>query len=391
MKTTIKLILLTLLFLFDSIFYSSKIINKSIHAQSLDNSKTSNSEQEDFNPLFEYFNNFIELGLIQSQKSTKEKRPEDLGSVLKSIRISNQYLSNNIIFTKSDLEVNSKPKRKISYTIQDKKNKGFFNIDYRYYKNELEYRKYYDTSENYTLDSYFNNYKEIKYKFGFGPLDYFEDSMEVSLYIFQMESYGSYSIQSRMIPQENIGLVYSHATNLIFYNYLFPTQQYYTQNGTLKIYTDGWGMVFGFNTKFFRIFSIYQIFDMQFFSVRANLSIFSPNVPFYNQQKKSYDYATQVLSVKKNLDFNINFYYELGFSITINRIGFKIGTYLTMPLILDSDYLKPKGYIIYLSNPIQIEKLENNIAIFYKGDPANQSNTFSLGIGGITFGFISKF
>jgi len=78
-KTTIKLILITLLYLFDSLFYSSKIINKSIHPQSLDNSKTSNSEQEDFHSLLEYFNNFIELGLIQSQKSTKEKKTRGSG------------------------------------------------------------------------------------------------------------------------------------------------------------------------------------------------------------------------------------------------------------------------------------------------------------------------
>jgi len=44
------------------------------------------------------FISFLEYGFVQTNKSNK-KPSEDLGSVISSIRLANQFQSNNIIFS----------------------------------------------------------------------------------------------------------------------------------------------------------------------------------------------------------------------------------------------------------------------------------------------------
>ncbi|MFN3603643.1 MAG: hypothetical protein ACK4UJ_02905 [Leptonema sp. (in: bacteria)] len=338
-----------------------------------------------------FWENFLEIGIINIPKS-KEKPPEDLGSVIRSIRIANQFLSNQVTFSlqQTDL-VENKPKKLISYSLSPS-SKFFVNFTYKFYDNQIEYRRYYDTNENFTLDTYINDYRESKIKFGLGPLNYFKDSIEASFYFFNVSTKGIYQIQNRIIPTEHIGFAGNSTLSYFLYNHLQPSSQPFTYiYGLNKIVTAGFGFLFGSNAKFWKIFSIYQIFDFSLFSVKANLSNLTPSFEFYNTTTKRYEYVPQIINVEKTLDGNMLFQYELGFSITVNKIGFKWGIYWTLPLLLDVDYLKPKGYVIYLSDPIQIQSLEQQVQIFYKGDSSNQTKTFSLGLGGITFGVVSKF
>lgn len=336
--------------------------------------------------------NFLELGIVQFQKGNK-KDPEDLGSVLSSIRIANQFLSQEAVLSLQETEVvEKKPKRVISYSIVPKDSKIFFNLTYKFYDNRLEYRRYYDTQENFTLDTYINDYKESKIKFGVGPLDYFTDSSEVSFYYFQIETRGTYEIQTRKVSASDIGFAGGSTLSYFFYNFLKPSTTPLTYYyGTNHVRTQGIGLLMGWNTKFWKIFSIYNIFDFQMFRIDAKLSNLSQNAQFYSSSTKQYQYVPQMTYVEKNLDSNLLMYYELGFSITIGKIGFKWGIYWTLPMILDTDSLEPKGYVITFTNPIQIQTLESEVKIFYKGDPSNHTETFQIGLGGTTFGFVSKF
>lgn len=311
--------------------------------------------------------------------------------MLNSIRVSNQFLSNNPVFSYQKTEIKEKkPKRRISYTIKPKDNNFFFNVQYAFYNDRLEYRKYFDTNQNFTLDTFINDNKEIKLKLGIGPLDYFEDSFETSFYYFEYQNRGTYRVQTRLLTDIETPIVYAPSELFLFYNAINPTTIYYN-DGTVNTKTKGLGFFIGWNSKFYRIFSIYNILDFQFFSIHGTFSSFSPLYQYYDTTTRTYINTTQIITVKKNLDFNMNLYYELGFSITLNKIGFKYGWYWTLPLIIDTDYLKPKGYIIYLTNPIRIEPLENSVQLFYKGDPGNQTQTFSMGLGGIVFGIVTKF
>ena len=60
----------------------------------------SNSNLSDVleNPLLGNFISFLEYGFVQTNKSNK-KPPEDLGSVISSIRLANQFQSNNNTFS----------------------------------------------------------------------------------------------------------------------------------------------------------------------------------------------------------------------------------------------------------------------------------------------------
>ena len=354
----------------------------------------SNSNLSDVleNPLFGNFISFLEYGFVQTNKSNK-KPPEDLGSVISSIRIANQFQSNNNIFSYQNTYIKDQsPKRKISYTLKDRDSNAFFGIQYNFYDNRLEYRQYFDTNNYYTLDTYLNDYKENKIRFGVGPLDYFQDSNEFSVYYFEIVSRGSYRTQSRQLQDKELWQLGIPPDLFLLYNSInYPNSTSFI-DGTTDVKTQGIGYRIGFNGKFWYIFSIYNIIDFELFSLNGKLSTFSPAYQYYDSQSRQYLTATQILYVKKNLSFNMNMYYELGFSVTLSKVGFKWGFYWTLPLILDDEYLTPKGYIIYVTqNSIKVELLDQFVQLFYKGDPANQTSTFSLGLSGITFGIVSKF
>jgi len=354
----------------------------------------SNSNLSDVleNPLFGNFISFLEYGFVQTNKSNK-KPPEDLGSVISSIRIANQFQSNNNIFSYQNTYIKDQsPKRKISYTLKDRDSNAFFGIQYNFYDNRLEYRQYFDTNNYYTLDTYLNDYKENKIRFGVGPLDYFQDSSELSVYYFEIVSRGSYRTQSRQLQDKELWQLGIPPDLFLLYNSInYPNSTSFI-DGTTDVKTQGIGYRIGFNGKFWYIFSIYNIIDFELFSLNGKLSTFSPAYQYYDSQSRQYLTATQILYVKKNLSFNMNMYYELGFSVTLSKVGFKWGFYWTLPLILDDEYLTPKGYIIYVTqNSIKVELLDQFVQLFYKGDPANQTSTFSLGLSGITFGIVSKF
>ena len=354
----------------------------------------SNSNLSDVleNPLFGNFISFLEYGFVQTNKSNK-KPPEDLGSVISSIRIANQFQSNNNIFSYQNTYIKDQsPKRKISYTLKDRDSNAFFGIQYNFYDNRLEYRQYFDTNNYYTLDTYLNDYKENKIRFGVGPLDYFQDSNEFSVYYFEIVSRGSYRTQSRQLQDKELWQLGIPPDLFLLYNSInYPNSTSFI-DGTTDVKTQGIGYRIGFNGKFWYIFSIYNIIDFELFSLNGKLSTFSPAYQYYDSQSRQYLTATQILYVKKNLSFNMNMYYELGFSVTLSKVGFKWGFYWTLPLLLDNDYLKPKGYVIYVTqNSIKVELLDQFVQLFYKGDAANQTSTFSLGLSGITFGMVSKF
>jgi hypothetical protein len=354
----------------------------------------SNSNLSDVleNPLFGNFISFLEYGFVQTNKSNK-KPPEDLGSVISSIRIANQFQSNNNIFSYQNTYIKDQsPKRKISYTLKDRDSNAFFGIQYNFYDNRLEYRQYFDTNNYYTLDTYLNDYKENKIRFGVGPLDYFQDSSELSVYYFEIVSRGSYRIQSRQLEDTELWQLGIPLDLFLLYNSInYPNSTSFI-DGTTDVKTQGIGYRIGFNGKFWYIFSIYQILDFETFRLNGNLSTFSPVYQYYDSQSKKILTATQILYVKKNLSFNMNMYYELGFSVTLSKVGFKWGFYWTLPLILDDEYLTPKGYIIYVTqNSIKVQELDQFVQLFYKGDLSNQTSTFSLGLSGITFGIVSKF
>lgn len=354
----------------------------------------SNSNLSDVleNPLFGNFISFLEYGFVQTNKSNK-KPPEDLGSVISSIRIANQFQSNNNIFSYQNTYIKDQsPKRKISYTLKDRDSNAFFGIQYNFYDNRLEYRQYFDTNNYNTLDTYLNDYKENKIRFGVGPLDYFQDSNEFSVYYFEIVSRGSYRTQSRQLQDKELWQLGIPPDLFLLYNSInYPNSTSFI-DGTTDVKTQGIGYRIGFNGKFWYIFSIYNIIDFELFSLNGKLSTFSPAYQYYDSQSRQYLTATQILYVKKNLSFNMNMYYELGFSVTLSKVGFKWGFYWTLPLILDDEYLTPKGYIIYVTqNSIKVELLDQFVQLFYKGDPANQTSTFSLGLSGITFGIVSKF
>jgi len=354
----------------------------------------SNSNLSDVleNPLFGNFISFLEYGFVQTNKSNK-KPPEDLGSVISSIRIANQFQSNNNIFSFQNTYIKDQsPKRKISYTLKDRDSNAFFGIQYNFYDNRLEYRQYFDTNNYNTLDTYLNDYKENKIRFGVGPLDYFQDSNEFSVYYFEIVSRGSYRTQSRQLQDKELWQLGIPPDLFLLYNSInYPNSTSFI-DGTTDVKTQGIGYRIGFNGKFWYIFSIYNIIDFELFSLNGKLSTFSPAYQYYDSQSRQYLTATQILYVKKNLSFNMNMYYELGFSVTLSKVGFKWGFYWTLPLILDDEYLTPKGYIIYVTqNSIKVELLDQFVQLFYKGDPANQTSTFSLGLSGITFGIVSKF
>jgi hypothetical protein len=354
----------------------------------------SNSNLSDVleNPLFGNFISFLEYGFVETNKSNK-KPPEDLGSVISSIRIANQFQSNNIIFSYQNTYIKDQsPKRKISYTLKDRDSNAFFGIQYNFYDNRLEYRQYFDTNNYYTLDTYLNDYKENKIRFGVGPLDYFQDSSELSVYYFEIVSRGSYRIQSRQLQDKELWQLGIPPDLFLLYNSInYPNSTSFI-DGTTDVKTQGIGYRIGFNGKFWYIFSIYNIIDFELFSLNGKLSTFSPAYQYYDSQSRQYLTATQILYVKKNLSFNMNMYYELGFSVTLSKVGFKWGFYWTLPLLLDDEYLTPKGYIIYVTqNSIKVQELDQFVQLFYKGDAANQTSTFSLGLSGITFGIVSKF
>jgi hypothetical protein len=354
----------------------------------------SNSNLSDVleNPLLGNFISFLEYGFVQTNKSNK-KPPEDLGSVISSIRIANQFQSNNNIFSYQNTYIKDQsPKRKISYTLKDRDSNAFFGIQYNFYDNRLEYRQYFDTNNYYTLDTYLNDYKENKIRFGVGPLDYFQDSSELSVYYFEIVSRGSYRIQSRQLQDKELWQLGIPPDLFLLYNSInYPNSTSFI-DGTTDVKTQGIGYRIGFNGKFWYIFSIYNIIDFELFSLNGKLSTFSPAYQYYDSQSRQYLTATQILYVKKNLSFNMNMYYELGFSVTLSKVGFKWGFYWTLPLILDDEYLTPKGYIIYVTqNSIKVQELDQFVQLFYKGDAANQTSTFSLGLSGITFGIVSKF
>ncbi len=354
----------------------------------------SNSNLSDVleNPLLGNFISFLEYGFVQTNKSNK-KPPEDLGSVISSIRLANQFQSNNNTFSFQNTYIKDQsPKRKISYTLKDRDSNAFFGIQYNFYDNRLEYRQYFDTNNYYTLDTYLNDYKENKIRFGVGPLDYFQDSSELSVYYFEIVSRGSYRIQSRQLQDKELWQLGIPPDLFLLYNSInYPNSTSFV-DGTTDVKTQGIGYRIGFNGKFWYIFSIYNIIDFELFSLNGKLSTFSPAYQYYDSQSRQYLTATQILYVKKNLSFNVNMYYELGFSVTLSKVGFKWGFYWTLPLILDDEYLTPKGYIIYVTqNSIKVQELDQFVQLFYKGDAANQTSTFSLGLSGITFGIVSKF
>lgn len=354
----------------------------------------SNSNLSDVleNPLLGNFISFLEYGFVQTNKSNK-KPPEDLGSVISSIRIANQFQSNNNTFSFQNTYIKDQsPKRKISYILKDRDSNAFFGIQYNFYDNRLEYRQYFDTNNYYTLDTYLNDYKENKIRFGVGPLDYFQDSSELSVYYFEIVSRGSYRTQSRQLQDKELWQLGIPPDLFLLYNSInYPNSTSFI-DGTTDVKTQGIGSRIGFNGKFWYIFSIYNIIDFELFSLNGKLSTFSPAYQYYDSQSRQYLTATQILYVKKNLSFNVNMYYELGFSVTLSKVGFKWGFYWTLPLILDDEYLTPKGYIIYVTqNSIKVQELDQFVQLFYKGDAANQTSTFSLGLSGITFGIVSKF
>jgi len=354
----------------------------------------SNSNLSDVleNPLLGNFISFLEYDFVQTNKSNK-KPPEDLGSVISSIRIANQFQSNKIVLSYQNTYIKDQsPKRKISYTLKGRDSNAFFGIQYNFYDNRLEYRQYFDTNNYYTLDTYLNDYKENKIRFGVGPLDYFQDSSESSVYYFEIASRGSYRTQSRQLQDIELWQLGIPPDLFLLYNSInYPNSTSFI-DGTTDVKTQGIGYRMGFNTKFWYIFSIYNIIDFELFSLNGKLSTFSPAYQYYDSQSRQYLTATQILYVKKNLSLNMNMYYELGFSVTLSKVGFKWGFYWTLPLILDNKYLKPKGYVIYVTqNSIKVELLDQSVQLFYKGDPANQTSTFSLGLSGITFGIVSKF
>ncbi len=357
--------------------------NPYVLKQSRNDEKTSSSS------LWE---NFLELGLTQLSK-TKKKSPEDLSAIINSIRIANQFQNQEVTLAFQESEIpEKKPKKSISYSISPSNSIFFVNFTYKFYDNQLEYRRYYDTKENFTLDSFVTDYRESKIKLGGGPLDFFKDSFEASFYLFRIESKGIYEVQTRQIPQSEVFLARPSTLSYFFYNYLrpgsVPLSYIYGNN---KVNTSGIGFYLGSNIKFWKIFSIYNVLDFTMFRIKATLSNLSPSYSFYNQTARKIEYVPQIIYVTKNLDFNMLFYYELGFSVTVGKVGFKWGVYFTMPLILDIDLEKPKGYIIALTNPIQINSLEE-AKIFYKGDLSNKTQkVFDIFLGGITFGAVSKF
>lgn len=285
----------------------------------------SNSNLSDVleNPLFGNFISFLEYGFVQTNKSNK-KPPEDLGSVISSIRIANQFQSNNNIFSYQNTYIKDQsPKRKISYTLKDRDSNAFFGIQYNFYDNRLEYRQYFDTNNYYTLDTYLNDYKENKIKFGVGPLDYFQDSSELSVYYFEIVSRGSYRTQSRQLQDKELWQLGIPPDLFLLYNSInYPNSTSFI-DGTTDVKTQGIGYRIGFNGKFWYIFSIYNIIDFELFSLNGKLSTFSPAYQYYDSQSRQYLTATQILYVKKNLSFNMNMYYELGFSVTLSKVGFK--------------------------------------------------------------------
>lgn len=372
-----------------------------LQGETLGNNKSTNKSSDNSSGLFDQF---LELGITQLTKNNKKKPPEDLGSVLSSIRLQNQFLSNQNLFNYQETQIkDQQPKRRISYSIREKDG-GFFNINYAFYNHRLEYRKYLiqgnndnqsNNNYNYSLDIYLNDYKETKYKLGIGPMDYFEDSTEVSFSYFEILTRGTYRVLTRNLSTQNTFLTYLPVENYLLLTSIIPEFQQLPISfidGTTNVNTKGFGITYGSNTKFWKIFSFYNLFELQFFSIKGNFSTFSPLISTYNISTGTFEQALQIIYINKQLDFNMNMLYELGFSVTVNQIGFKWGAYLTMPLILDTDYLSPKGYIINVySNRVDISPVETNIQLFYKGDLSNQTKRFSLGLGGITFGLVTKF
>lgn len=344
-------------------------------------------ESEQYSSSF--LNHLLETGIIYLSKN-KQKEPEELNSVISSIRIRNKFLSNRNIFQFQESQVlNKQNPFYINYTLFFKDFNLFMNLSHKFSNSQTIINKYYDTNNNFTLDTYIHDYKDSRFKFGSGFLDYFKDSYEFSLYYRTMQTNGIYTLQTREVPPEYASLLGGSSENYLLYN-LSNSGSFSFINGTNKVRTDGFGFVMGWNFKFWEIFSIYNSLDLYFFKIHANLSTYSPSVEFYNDTKKQLEYGSQILHVTKNLNFNMNMYYEIGFAITFADIGFKWGSYWNLPLILDADYKKPKGYIINISDQIYIQDLNQEINLFYKSDPSNQTKTFQLGLVGITFGLIKK-
>ncbi|MCS7204396.1 MAG: hypothetical protein NZ853_01725 [Leptospiraceae bacterium] len=252
--------------------------------------------------------NFLDIG-VQLIQRTNRKDPEDLGSVVNSIRLANQFLDNQNQFSIMEREVKTKPKRTILYNRRLEYD-GFIGVNYKFYDNQVEYRKYYDTNDNFTLDTFFNDFSELMIKFGFGPLDYFTDSDEISLYYKKIKSTGVYRIETRTVLPAEVDFVKKSIENYHLYNILKPGNFSYTQ-GTLKTLSEGVGMILGTNVPFLYILSYYLILDFTMFRTIAHISTFSPNTLFYNDKTKKYETITQILYIKKNLDMNMNFYYEI--------------------------------------------------------------------------------
>ncbi|MCX8000562.1 MAG: hypothetical protein N3A69_16690 [Leptospiraceae bacterium] len=285
------------------------------------------SQEKESKALNQFLNHLLEAGVFQFTKNN-QKQPEELSSVISSLRIRNLFLSNSNTFEFQESEIQKKqnPQEYISYTVFSDTSHFFINLTQKFSYNQTELRRYYDTNNNFTLDAYINNYRESKFKFGFGPLDYFHDSWEMSLYYRKMQTNGNYSLQTRKIPPAYIRLVGNSAESYLLYN-LSNDGNFSYVHGTNKVIVEGLGFVFGWNFRFLEVFSFYNSLDLYYFRMNANLSTFSPSVEFYNDYKKRLEYGSQILHVNKILNLNLNMYYEVGFTITFANVGFKWGTY----------------------------------------------------------------
>lgn len=349
------------------------------------------SQEKETKVSNQFLNHLLEAGVIQLTRKN-QKQPEELDSVISSLRIRNQFLSNSNTFEFQESEIQKKqnPQEYISYTVFSDTSHFFINLTQKFSYNQTELRRYYDTNHNFTLDAYINNYRESKFKFGFGPLDYFQDSWEISLYYRKMQTNGNYSLQTRKIPPAYIRLVGNSAESYLLYNLANEGNFSYT-HGANKVIVEGLGFVLAGNFRFLEMFSFYNSLDLYYFRMNANLNTFSPSVEFYNDSKKRLEYGSQILHVNKILNLNLNMYYELGFAITFANIGFKWGTYWNLPLLLDSNYKKPKGYAIYFSDKFYFQNLEEDIKFFYRGDLATNVNRKSqASFMGFTFGVVTK-
>ncbi len=117
---------------------------------------------------------YLEAGYF-NPLGKKAKAGEDVGSVLNSMRMGEQFLKNGVpSISFYERELKSKPTAQYIFTIaSSEEDSVFFRYTYKQYNNQLDYRKYYRTDENYTLDVFVGNYREFRYRFGLGPLDYF--------------------------------------------------------------------------------------------------------------------------------------------------------------------------------------------------------------------------